>query len=397
MPRTINFDNAATAGRRPEAVGEAMLRVLTEVPANPGRSGHALSLEAARIVEDARVEVAALLGAHDAAHVAFTKNATEALNVALSGAVREGDLILASSWEHNAVMRPLRWLERSRGARVEIVPPAADSPLDLAWLASKLGSKLASGRVAVVTLVAASNVTGEIMPVAEVGRLCREHGACFMVDAAQGAGALDIDVERDCVDAVALTGHKDLYGPPGTGALWLREPEAVEPLTRGGTGSRSDEEEHPVFAPDRFEAGTPNVPALAGLAEGVRFVRKRGRGAILAHARSLAARLADGLASIPGVRLRGPEDAGGKVGIVSFTVDGRATSDVARGLGDRGVLSRPGLHCAPRAHRTLGTFPGGTVRFSLSVFNTEEEVDSAAAAVREVAASERTSGGDGHD
>ncbi|MHC5057200.1 MAG: aminotransferase class V-fold PLP-dependent enzyme [Planctomycetota bacterium] len=379
--RTINFDNAATAGRRPDAVGEAMLRALTEVPANPGRSGHAVALEAARIVEDARVEVAGLVGARDPAHVAFTKNATEALNVVLAGRVREGDLVLASSWEHNATMRPLRWLERERGVRVEPMPPAEDGPVDVKWLASRLASE----RVALVAMLAASNVTGEVMPVAEAGALCREHETFLLVDAAQGAGTLQLDVERDRIDALALTGHKDLYGLPGTGALWLREPETVQPLLRGGTGSRSDEEEHPDFAPDRFEGGTPNVPGLAGLAAGVRFVRERGQEALLAHARGLADRLTGHLADIRGVRLFGPDDPERKVGIVSFTVEGRSTSDVARELGGRGVLSRPGLHCAPRAHRTLGTFPGGTVRLSLSAFNTAEEIDAAAETLREIA------------
>jgi cysteine desulfurase family protein len=381
MDRPINLDNAATAGRRPDAVGEAVLRALVSVPANPGRSGHSLALEAARIVEDARVEVASLIGARDPAHVAFTKNSTEALNVVLAGRVREGDLVLASSWEHNAVMRPLRWLERERGVRIELVPPGEDAPVDLGALAGRLASQ----RVALVAMLAASNVTGEVMPVAETGALCREHGTFLLVDAAQGAGVLDIDVERDLVDALALTGHKDLYGPPGTGALWLREPESVTPLLRGGTGSRSEEEEHPDFAPDRFEGGTQNVPGLAGLAAGVRFVKERGREALRAHARALASRLADRLRSVPGVRIAGPRDAARKVGIVSFVIDGRSTSDVARELGDRGVLSRPGLHCAPRAHRTLGDFPGGSVRLSFSAFNTEEEVDAAADAIRDIA------------
>ncbi len=380
MDRPINLDNAATVGRRPDAVGEAVLRALVNVPANPGRSGHSLALEAARIVEDARVEVASLIGAPDPAHVAFTKNSTEALNIILAGRAREGDLVLASSWEHNAVMRPLRWLERERGMRVEFVPPAADGPVDL----DALAARLASERVALVTMLAASNVTGEVMPVPQVGRLCRERGVFLAVDAAQGAGTLDIDVERDQLDAIALTGHKDLYGPPGTGALWLREPETVRPLVRGGTGSRSEEEEHPDFAPDRFEGGTPNVPGLAGLAAGVRFVKERGRGSLLAHARSLASRLADALREIAGVRVVGPRDAARKVGIVSFTLDDRSTSDVARFLECRGILSRPGLHCAPRAHRTLGTFPGGAVRLSFSAFSTEEEADVAAAAVREI-------------
>ena len=378
MPETIYFDNAATAGRRPPEVEEAVLRALREVSANPGRSGHRLSAEAGRVVEDARGELASLLGARDPAHVVFTKNATEAINLALMGYLGEGDLVLASSWEHNAVMRPLRWLESARGVRVELIPAGAGSPVDLEWLEAKLGSE----DVRLVTMLAASNVTGEIMPVARVGGLARARGVFFLVDGAQGAGLVDINVERDHIDALAVTGHKALYGPPGTGALYLRDPGAVEPLIRGGTGSRSDEEHQPDFAPDRFEAGTANVPALAGLAAGARYVKEQGREHLAARLRELASRLVEGLRGIPGLRLYGPGDPAGRLGIVSFTIGDTVSSDVARELEEEGVLSRPGLHCAPRAHRTLGTFPGGTVRLSLSAFNTADEVDAAAAAVR---------------
>ena len=381
----IYFDNAATAGRRPPEVAEAVSHALREVSANPGRSGHALSAAAARIVEDARCEVAELLGARDQAHVVLTKNATEAINVALLGFLREGDLVLASSWEHNAVMRPLRWLERSRGVRVEIIPPGDKSPVDLDWLEAKLGSD----DVRLVTVLAASNVTGEVMPIARVSALCRGKRAFFLVDAAQGAGLVDIDVERDYVDALAVTGHKGLCGPPGTGALYLRDPGAVEPLIRGGTGSRSEEEHQPDFAPDRFEAGTANVPALAGLAAGVRYVKGQGRKRLAARLGELVSLLIERLGAIRGVVLYGPADPARRFAIVSFTIEGLRTSDVARSLERRGVLSRPGLHCAPRAHRTLGTFPGGTVRLSLSAFNTAGEVEAAGEAVRDIVQCER--------
>jgi cysteine desulfurase family protein len=381
----IYFDNAATAGRRPDSVGEAVLRALREVSANPGRSGHRLALEAARIVEDARAELAGFFGAPDPAHLVFTKNATEAVNQALLGYVREGDLVLASAWEHNAVMRPLRWLEVSRRARVEIIPGTPGAPVDLEWL----GGKLDSAEPRLATLQAASNVTGEIMPVGEVGALCRERGVFLLVDAAQGAGVLDIDVERDCIDALAVTGHKSLLGPPGTGALYLREPGRVEPLIRGGTGSRSEREDQPDFSPDRFEAGTPNVPALAGLAAAVRELEEKGLAAVRARHSELAARLRDAMRGIPGVRLHGPPDPARQLAIVSFGVEGIDPDALARELERRGVLCRPGLHCAPRAHRTLGTFPGGTVRFSLSTFNTEQEIEEATASLRAIAASAR--------
>jgi len=391
----IYFDNAATAGRRPEAVGDAMVEALREASANPGRSGHSLSLKAARIVENARAEFASFFGAPDPSHLIFTKNATEAINVVLLGLLREGDTVLASPWEHNAVMRPLRWLERSRDVRVETIPAARPpgggngSAVDLEWLEKRIASSQAGRTCRLVALQAASNVTGEVMPLAEVGALCRRSGVFLLVDAAQGAGTLDIDVERDGIDALAVTGHKDLYGPPGAGALWLRDAASVEPLVRGGTGSRSEEEEQPDFPPDRFEAGTANVPALAGLAAGVAYLRSRGVDAVRAHMDDLAERLRSELREMPGVTLHGPGDEHGRLAIVSFTVEGIATSDLARELERRGVLCRPGLHCAPRAHRTLGTFPDGTVRLSLSGFNTRDEVTGAVAAVRDIVSRKR--------
>ena len=376
----IYFDNAATAGRRPDSVGEAVLHALREVSANPGRSGHRLALEAARIVEEARAELAPFFGAPDPAHLVFTKNATEAVNQALLGYVREGDLVLASAWEHNAVMRPLRWLEASRGVRVEIIPGTPGAPVDLEWL----GGKLDSAEPRLVALQAASNVTGEVMPVGRVGALCRERGAFLLVDAAQGAGILDIDVERDCIDALAVTGHKSLLGPPGTGALYLRDPARVEPLIRGGTGSRSEQEEQPDFSPDRFEAGTPNVPGLAGLAAAVRYLKEQGLAAVRERHSELAALLTGRLRAVPRVRLHGPSDPAEHLAIVSFSVEGIESDALARELECRGILCRPGLHCAPRAHRTLGTFPGGAVRFSLSTFNTEQEIEEAVAAVGDI-------------
>jgi cysteine desulfurase/selenocysteine lyase len=367
----IYLDHAATAGQRPPEVAAAVHNALTRVAANPGRSGHHLALAAARIVEEARYELAGLLGAPDPAHVILTSGGTEAINLVLRGFLGTGDRVLASCWEHNAVMRPLRWLEEAREIRLDLIPPGADCPLDLTWLEREVSR----GDCRLVTCMLASNVTGEPMPWARVGALCRNHGVFFLVDGAQGCGVLDLQVERDHVDALALTGHKSLYGPPGTGALYLRTPELVEPLVRGGTGSRSEEEVQPTFLPDRYEAGTRNTPGLAGLAAGVRHVRQRTPAALCAHLDSLRGLLAQHLDGLPGVTLHGPDATG---------------SQVARRLEQRGVLCRPGLHCAPRAHRTLGTHPGGTVRFSLSSFTTAQEVEQAAAHLREILAAGRT-------
>jgi cysteine desulfurase family protein len=369
----IYLDHAATAGRRPPEVGEAMVHALEEVAANPGRSGHRLALAAARVVEGARRAIAELIHAPDPANVVLTANATAGINTVLAGTLAPGDVVLHSAWEHNAVMRPLHHLEATRGVQLEPIQVLPDAAVDLDWLARRLAAE----PVRLVCMLLASNVTGEAMPVAQVGMLCRQHGAWLLVDGAQGLGVLDLDVVRDHVDALAITGHKSLYGPPGTGALYLRDPEPVAPLIHGGTGSRSEEEVQPGFLPDRFEAGTGNAPGLAGLAAGIRAVQAQGLPAIRDHLRGLHDTLAAGLAELPGVTVHGPRDAARRTSIVSCTVASHTTSEVARALDEQGILTRPGLHCAPRAHRTLGTLPQGTIRFSLATFTTHDDVTAA--------------------
>ena len=381
----IHLDNAATASWRPESVGRAFLEALHDASANPGRSGHGLGLAAARLVEDARASLAELFGVTDSAHIAFTKHATESINIVLNGYLRRGDTVLVSSWEHNAVMRPLRWLECEREVRVEVVPGRLGAPLDVGRLAKRLGD----GDVRLVALTAASNVTGEVLPVADVGSACRGAGVAFLVDGAQAAGVLDLDVEAACIDALAVTGHKGLLGPPGTGALYLREPEAVEPLVRGGTGSRSDEQTQPAFPPDRFEAGTLNVPGIAALGAGVAYVKERTPAAIREHVGGLADRLAGRLRDLPGVDVLRASDEGAYLGVVSFNVAGIENGRVARELEARGILCRHGLQCAPLAHQTLGTAPAGTVRLSLSASTTGEHIDATVSAAREIAATTR--------
>ncbi len=381
----IYFDHAATCGQRPPSIGRAMLHALEEVAANPGRSGHRRSIAAARIVDGARRDLAELIGANDSANLVFTKNATEGLNAVLFGVVREGDAVLASRFEHNAVMRPLRHLERARGVRVDDIPGDRSRPVDVDALASLLRDRPGSYRLLALTL--ASNVTGEIMPVREVGSLCRRHGIFFLVDAAQGAGLAEIDLERDGIDALAMTGHKSFMGPPGTGALWLREAASVPPLLHGGTGSRSDDQRQPEFAPDRFEAGTLNLPGIAGLGEGVRHFRETG-GSVIRERETALLRLAwKGLQEIPGLVLHGPGDPGRQLAIVSFSVPGRDGGGIAQMLDARGICCRQGLHCAPRAHETLGTLSGGgTIRWSFSMFNSMGEIETAIAALREILA-----------
>jgi cysteine desulfurase/selenocysteine lyase len=382
-PALIYLDNAATSWPKPPGVADAMVRFLEDVGANPGRSGHRLSIEAGRIVNGTREALAELLGAPDPLRIVFGANATEGLNLALQGLLRPGDHVVTSSMEHNSVMRPLRAMERE-GVSVTVVPCASDGSLDPSRLEAALRRE-----TVLIALLHASNVVGTLLPVAEVGRIARAHDLLLLVDAAASAGACPIDVVQDQIDLLAFTGHKALYGPTGTGGLVIGDrvdPSRLRPLKWGGTGSRSDREEQPSFLPDGYESGTLNVVGLAGLGASVRWLLARGVGAVRSRQVALIQRLIDRLAGLEGVTLYGTRDARRQATPVSFQITGMSPSDVGLRLDeDYGILCRIGLHCAPAAHRTIGTFPRGTVRFALGNFNTEEQIDAAVAAVAELA------------
>jgi len=379
----IYLDNAATSWPKPPEVGEAMLHYLNHVGANPGRAGHRLAVEAARTVYAAREAVAELFGAPDPLRVVFGSNVTEALNLALRGLLRPGDHVITSSIEHNSVMRPLHALER-QGVCLTVVGCSPDGTLDPGLVEAAIRSE-----TKMIVLNHASNVAGTILPVAEVGQIARRNGLLTLVDVAQTAGALTVDVQGGAIDLLAFTGHKSLYGPMGTGGLIIGarvDASLLEPLKRGGTGSRSEHEVQPDFLPDMCESGTPNVVGLAGLEVGVRWVLDRGVEAIRAHEVALTQALIEGLRSVPGLTVYGTLDPELQTATVSFNIDGMAPSEVGLRLDDEyGILCRVGLHCSPATHRTLGTFPTGTVRFGLSAFNTAEEVHAAIEAVRQLA------------
>lgn len=377
----LYFDQAATSRPKPEAVIEAMVRYQREVCASPGRSGHSLSIEAGRIVLAAREALAELLGVRDPLRICLTNNATEALNIVIRGLLRPGDHVVTTSLEHNSVMRPLRAREKE-GVRLTVVPCSKEGLLDPQDVRRAIRPET---RLLIVTH--ASNVTGTILPVAELGAMARALGIPFCVDAAQSAGILPIDVEKLGIDLLAFTGHKSLFGPQGTGGLYVGPglEREIPPLMAGGTGSRSEFEEHPDFLPDRFEAGTPNTVGIAGLAAGVRFVLEEGVARIRDHEMRLAGRFCQGAAAIKGITLLGPADADKRIGVVSLRIDDLSPSEAALRLDERfGILCRPGLHCAPAAHRTIGTFPEGTLRFSFGYFNTEAEIDAALEALEAI-------------
>lgn len=377
----IYLDNAATSWPKPAVVAQAVQQAFEVGLGNPGRAGHRFAIAAGQLVVEARESLAELFGVQDPGRIVFTRNATEAVNTALFGLLQPGQHVVTSAVEHNAVMRPLRALEAC-GLEVTTVPCAADGTLDPTDVRRALRR---STRLIVTTH--ASNVLGTLMPIAEVAAIAREAGIPYLLDAAQTAGAVPLAIENIGIDLVAFSGHKGLFGPMGTGGLYIREGLDVAPRIYGGTGSLSELDLQPDFLPDRLESGTLNVHGLVGLTAGVRFLLQTGVAQVRAHEQGLVQRFLVGMRDIGRARVYGPADAERRIGVVSFRVDGSSCSDVALALErDHGILCRAGLHCAPAAHRTAGTFPEGTVRFGFGLFSRNEEVDTALQAIRQIAA-----------
>lgn len=379
--KTIYFDNAATSWPKPPEINKAMQRYMRKIGANPGRSGHRMSVEAARIIFDAREKLAQLFGVADPLRIVLTKNATEALNIAILGFLKPGDHVITSSMEHNSVMRPLRVME-AKGVSLTVIPGVRSGLIEPAQVAGAIKKNTRA-----IFMTHASNVTGGVMPVSDIGRLARKHGLIFCVDAAQTAGSYPVDVVGMNIDLLAFTGHKSLCGPSGTGGLYIREglEKSIEPLCVGGTGSRSEMEVQPDFMPDRFEAGTPNTVGIAGLQAGVDFVLSRGVGQIQNKEESLVKMFMEGIKDLPGIIIYGPALNDRRIPVVSFNIAGMDPAAVALELDDHfKIMSRSGLHCAPSAHKTIGTYPRGTVRFSFSWFNTQDQIAQAIEALNKI-------------
>lgn len=376
---SVFLDYAATSAVRPPSVAAAVAGYLTGCGATPGRGGYARAVEAGRVALAARRSVQRVLGVGgDPGRVAFMHNATHALNTALWGVLSPGDAVVVTAYDHNAVIRPVSALASQRGVEVRMAAGTPEGEVDY----EEVGRLLEGARLLVVNC--ASNVLGCRLPVEDLASMARAAGTTVLLDAAQGAGHMPLDCEAWGVDMVAFTGHKGLLGPQGTGGLWVGAGLEVRPLLTGGTGGDSTRREMPEPMPDRLEAGTVNAPGLAGLAEGIRFLEARGVDAIHAHEASLKARLRDGLARIPGVTVLSPAAPDG-VGIVTFVARDVDPSTLVRRLdAEWGVEGRAGLHCAPDAHRILGTTGQGAVRLSLGWASTEADVDRALEGVEAV-------------
>jgi cysteine desulfurase family protein len=366
---SIYLDNAATTFPKPEEVYRAQEQVFRRIGVAPGRGGHRLSVEASRIVFETREAIAALFGVTDSSRIIFTHSATEALNLAVKGVVRAGDHVVTTTMEHNALARPLH--------------RAQNEGVDVTWVEADLDGYVTKESIAaalrpetrLVAVTHCSNVTGAVNPVEEIGALLADRGVLFLVDGAQTAGSIPLNIEEANIDLFAAPGHKGLYGPPGTGFLYISPDIDLEPLLVGGTGGGSSDLYQPASAPERYESGTMNTPAIAGLKAGVDFVAEKGVAAIHEYEQYLVTLLCDGLTSINGVMVYNGLGRKPRGGVVSFTSAGLDPANIGFKLDHQyGISVRVGLHCAPLAHRTIGTFPEGTVRVSPGIFNTEDDI-----------------------
>ncbi|MBH1939652.1 aminotransferase class V-fold PLP-dependent enzyme [Mobilitalea sibirica] len=375
----IYLDNAATSWPKPPSVAEAMTDFMDHIGANPGRAGHRLAVKAGQLVYLAREAVAEIFHAPDPLRIVFGYNITESLNLGLKGILNPGDHVITSSMEHNSMIRPLRELQKY-GVELSIVKCDVEGRLSPSDVEAQIRSN-----TKLIAITHASNVVGTLIPIRDIGAICRKHDILMLVDTAQSAGSYPIDMQRDNIDLLGFTGHKSLCGPTGTGGLIIGErvdEKQMKPLIQGGTGSYSEHEEQPFFLPDAMESGTLNGVGLAGLIAGIEWIQKEGLDNIRHHDMMLTQQLINGLLQIPKCIVYGTHDARKQTSTVSFNIKGMASSEVGLRLDEEyDILCRIGLHCAPMAHKTIGTFPNGTVRFGISYFNTNDDIKRAIEAV----------------
>lgn len=379
---TVYLDQAATSYPKASGVGEAMRYYIDEVCANVNRSTYAPATDAAMRVLETRELLCALFGSNDPTHVILTPGQTVSLNMVIKGLLRSGDHVLVSPLEHNGVMRPLTQL-LDHGISFDRIPLTGDDELDL-----DAARSLIRPNTRLMMLTHASNISGTVLPIAAAGAFCREHGLFFAVDAAQTAGHMPIDVKQLKIDALCVPSHKGLRGPSGIGALILTPELAkqLEPLITGGTGSDSHTEAQPRYMPDRFESGTPNLPGIYGLHAALSELQREGVSARHAREEALLRQFLSGLDDIAGICVIGTRDLTRHVGLVSIDCSKvKDNAEVADRLANEfGILTRCGLHCAPNAHKTYGTFPQGTVRFSFNSSNTEQDISAALDALKTI-------------
>ena len=380
----IYLDNASTTFPKPKSVADAVYTYMTSVGSNINRGCYDSAYDVEELVFETRQMLAELFNGGDCKNVVFTKNVTESLNVILKGFLKPGDHVLVSSMEHNAMMRPIRQLEKL-GVEFDRIPCDDQGNLKLDAVEAMIRPNTRA-----IAMMHASNVCGTVLDIGAMGEICCKHGLKFIVDCAQTAGVLPVDMEEMHIDALAFTGHKGLLGPQGIGGFILKEEMIglIDPLLSGGTGSISHTEEIPDFMPDRFEPGTMNLPGILGLHAGLQWLQETGTEHIKNHELTLTERMLAGLTELEQdglIRILGRRDLENRTGVVSIQTLTRELSQAAFELdAEHGIQTRVGLHCAPSAHETLGTFPTGTIRFSFGWWNTTEQVDQALYALKEI-------------
>ena len=379
--KELYLDNACTSFPKPETVSSAIYSFMTSSGVSISRGCYKKAYRLEEMVYDTRQALCELFNGDDPRNSIFTKNITESLNVLLKGLLKPGDHVLVSAMEHNAIMRPLTQLSQ-QGISFSRIPCSTDGQL----ITSAIPELIKPATRAIVMLHA-SNVSGTVMPLAEIGKICQSNGLLFIVDSAQTAGALTIDMKAMHIDALAFTGHKSLYGPQGIGGFLIRShlADIISPLITGGTGSISHTENIPDFMPDRLEAGTPNLPGIAGLNASLSWLRETGIDKIHKHEMELTRTFLQGLQPLIDhdlVHIIGPSDIYNRTSVISIQIPGRELSEIAYQLDSSfGIMTRVGLHCAPAAHKTLGTYPEGTIRFSPGYFNTQQDIEAAVEAL----------------
>lgn len=376
----VYFDNAATTFPKPEIVYTSIMEAMREYGANPGRSGHKLALKASRGIYDTRELLCKIFNAKNPMNIILTFNATESLNIGIKGVLKPGDHVITTSMEHNSVLRPIKYLEKF-GIESTIVEADEKGRINVLDIEKSIKSNT---KLIVNTHV--SNLTGTIMPVEDIGKLARNNGIIYMVDAAQSAGVYDIDVDKMNIDILAFPGHKGLLGPQGTGGLYIRDELQLEGFMHGGTGSASHSLIQPDIYPDKFESGTANASGIVGLGAGIKYILDRGINDIKEYEESLTKHFIEEVRKIDGIKLYGPLNIMEQGGVVALNIKDADSSEVSYILDQEyDIAVRPGLHCAPLAHKTIGTLEQGAVRFSFGIFNSHEEIELSIKALRDIA------------
>ena len=375
----IYLDNAATTYPKPECVYEAIMDCMKNYCANPGRAGHKLAMKAAREIYDARENIAKLFNVDNPMNIVFTNNATDSLNLAIKGLVKSGDHIITTSMEHNSVIRPIKALEKYNVENT-VVQCDKDGFLNIEDLKSaiKPNTKL-------IVTTHASNVCGTLIDIKSVGELAKENNILYLVDASQTAGVYDLDTKKINVDMIAAPGHKCLLGPQGTGILYIREGLELNILKEGGTGSKSEDLFQPNILPDKYESGTHNTPGIVGLNQGVKFILEEGIENIRKHEEDLCEYMLNRLEEVPNIVIYGPKDSKKRAAVISINIGNMDSGEITFLLdSEYDIATRSGIHCAPLAHKTLGTLEQGAVRFSLGYFNTKQDIDTAIEALKQI-------------